>query len=116
MLRKIVFAVSSVTLLFTAPAHAQTRLEPASVTKITFDAAGDAQLRVNVGSGGCTRATDFRVVVSARAAGGQTLRFERIGQDVCEAFAPQGTMIDLSVHGLKKSDPIFVENPLFVSH
>jgi hypothetical protein len=33
---------------------AQSRLEPASVTKITFDAAGDAHVRVNVGSGGCT--------------------------------------------------------------
>jgi hypothetical protein len=116
MLRKIVVAVSSVALLFAAPALAQTRLEPASVTKITFDAAGDAHLRVNVGSGGCTRASDFRVVVSAPAAGRQTLRFERIGQDVCESFAPQGTVIDLDVHGLEKSDPVFVENPLFVSH
>ena len=115
MLRKIVVAASSLTLLWAAPTLAQSRLEPASVTKITFDAAGDAHVRVNVGSGGCTRASDFRVVVSSRAGGGQALRFDRIGQDVCEAFAPQGTMIDLDVHGLRKSDPIFVENPLFVS-
>jgi hypothetical protein len=116
MLRKIVVAASSLTLLIAAPAHAQSRLEPASVTKVTFDAAGDAQVRVNVGSGGCTRATDFRVIVVTRPSGAQALRFERIGQDVCEAFAPQGTMIDLAVHGLKKGDPVFVENPLFVSH
>jgi hypothetical protein len=114
MLRKIAFAVSSVTLLWAAPTLAQSRLEPATVTKVSIDAAGDAQVRVNVGSGGCTRASDFRVVVSQRAGGGQTVRFERVREDVCEAFAPQGTMIDLDVHGLRRSDPIFVENPLFV--
>jgi len=116
MLRKIIVVASSVTLLWAAPSLAQTRLEPATVTKVTIDAAGDAQVRVNVGSGGCTRASDFRVVVSPRAAGGHTLRFERLRQDVCEAFAPQGTMIDLDVHGVHRSDPIFVENPLFVGH
>jgi hypothetical protein len=115
MLRKIVVAVSSVTLLWAAPSLAQSRLEPATVTKVTIDdASGDAHLKVNVGSGGCTRASDFRVVVSSRAAdGGQTLRF---GQDACEMFAPQGTVIDLDVRGLRRSDPIFVENPLFVGH
>jgi hypothetical protein len=116
MLRKIIVAVSSVTLFWVTPSLAQSRLEPATVTKVTIDAAGDTQLRVNVSSGGCTRAADFRVVVSARTTGGQTVRFERIKPDFCEAFAPQGTMIDLDVHGLHRSDPIFVENPLFVGH
>lgn len=114
-LRKVIRAASFASLLWAAPsfADAPPRLEPVTVTKISVAASGDAQMRVNVASGGCTRAADFRVVVSPRAGGGESLRFERVRQDVCEMVAPDGTMIDLEVHGVRRGEPIFVENPLY---
>ena len=87
-------------------------LEPVTVTKVTFDGSGNASLHVNVATGGCTGAGDFRVVVSARG-NGQSLRIDRVKQDVCELYAPQGTTIDLPVSGLRRGTT-FVENPLFV--
>ncbi len=71
-------------------------------------------LEVEVLSGGCTRAEDFKVVVKATRAG-QTLDIVRTRPDFCEAVAHR-TVVTLETEslGLASSQPIKILNPLFV--
>jgi hypothetical protein len=113
MFRPVLPIVASLALVLrAAPSRADAALEPVTVTKVSFAASGDASVRLNVATGGCTRAADFRAVVSARG-DGQSIRVERLHHDACELYAPQGTTVDVVVPGLHRG-AIFVENPLFV--
>ncbi len=91
------------------------KLEPVTVAKITQarGASPTSTLKLNVASGGCTQAADFRLVVTQRT-NDQALRVERLKQDLCEAFAPQGATVELTTTALVPNKPITVENPLFV--
>ncbi|CAN5283084.1 hypothetical protein BH09MYX1_BH09MYX1_65260 [soil metagenome] len=99
------------------PAPAPATLEPVTVAKITQPYAAGAftpsLLEINVATGGCTTAADFRIVVTQRGAS-QTLRLDRLRKDTCELDAPRGTRLDLSTTALIPGKPIVLENPLFV--
>ena len=97
------------------PPVSPAKLEPVTVSKIvqTRGASPTSTLKLNVASGGCTQGADFRLVVTQRPTD-QALRVERLKQDVCEAFAPQGATVDVTTTALVPGKPITVENPLFV--
>jgi hypothetical protein len=94
-----------------APAAASA-LEPVTVTEVVHS--GDTtSFTLNVASGGCTRADDFRVVV-AQEPTRQTVRIVRLRIDACEAFAPRGAHVVVKTKDVAADKPAFVENPLFV--
>ena len=95
---------------------AQATPEPVTVAKIVQthgSAVTTSTIRINVASGGCTQASDFRVVVTQRAAD-QVLHFDRLKQDVCERDDPQGSVVEVTTTALVQGKPINVDNPLFV--
>jgi hypothetical protein len=112
-------ALSAFAGFFFSPASADAGappVEPVTVSKIVQShgsATSTTTIRINVASGGCTQAGDFRVVVTQRA-GDQVLHFDRLKQDVCERDDPQGSIVEVTTTALVAGKPITVDNPLFV--
>lgn len=99
-----------------APPASPAKLEPVTVAKITQVHASGATtttVRINVASGGCTQASDFRLSVTQRASD-QVLHVDRLKQDVCERDDPQGSVVELTTTVLVPGKPTVVDNPLFV--
>lgn len=99
-----------------APLATPAKLEPVTVAKIVQSrpaATTTTTIRINVASGGCTQASDFRLVVTQRASD-QVLHFDRLKQDVCERDDPQGSTVELTTTAIVPGKSIVVDNPLFV--
>lgn len=115
-MRRVGFAVFAAVCFVAVPSFAGSpRVEPVTVTKIvqTSGAGATTTLRINVASGGCTRADDFRLVVTQRA-GDQLVHFDRLKQDLCERDDPQGSVVELTTTAIVPGKPVVVDNPLFV--
>lgn len=70
-------------------------------------------LEVDVLSGGCTRASDFKLVVKHTLLG-QTLDIVRIQPDVCEMVPHRKTVtLETELLSLSSKRPITILNPLF---
>ncbi len=66
-------------------------------------------LKLRVASGGCTSAADFAVNVKTTKTI-QSLTIVRVNQDVCEAYLPEGAIVEVKVKGLDRKD-IKITNP-----
>ncbi len=66
-------------------------------------------LKLRVASGGCTSAADFAVNVKTTKTI-QSLTIARVNQDVCEAYLPEGAIVEVKVKGLDRKD-IKITNP-----
>ena len=97
-------------------------LEPVLVKSITLE--GDFMpgpgfrphnpltvLKVQVDSNGCTDAEDFKVVVTD-AIGGKQVSIIRVKPDLCRAFFPQGTEVELTTGFVGFGQKVFLANPV----
>lgn len=118
MIRRVSLLLAAVSFVLASPAAlaGAPKPEPVTVAKIVQSrpaAVTTTTLRINVASGGCTQASDFKLTVTQRATD-QVLHFDRLKQDFCEMDAPEGTTVELTTTDVVPGKPIVVDNPLFV--
>jgi hypothetical protein len=75
--------------------------------------AGMTTIVVQVDSGGCTSASDFRVDVDARGDGNE-IRIVRLRPDLCEMYLPEGEEVQILAPFVGFNN-VFIANPLRVT-
>lgn len=75
----------------------------------------ETTFKVQVASGGCTDSNSFQIDVQSQG-GFYLVSFLRVTADLCEAYLPAGTVIELKTNKLPPQSNIKVTNPLFVTN